>query len=51
MISPEMVKELRSLTGAGIVDCRNALRETQGDVARAAELLRAKGVATAQKKS
>lgn len=51
MISPEMVKELRTLTGAGIVDCRNALKETQGDVARAAELLRAKGIATAQKKS
>src|ERR1700760_1769307 len=45
------VKALRDLTGAGMLDCRNALVETDGDVDKAVELLRAKGVAAAGKRS
>jgi elongation factor Ts len=45
------VKALRDLTGAGMLDCRNALVETDGDLDRAVELLRAKGVAAAGKRS
>lgn len=49
-ITSEMVKELREKTGAGILDCRNALRETEGDFNKAVELLREKGLAAAVKK-
>jgi len=45
------VKALRDLTGAGMLDCRNALVETDGDLDKAVELLRAKGVAAAGKRS
>jgi elongation factor Ts len=45
------VKALRDLTGAGMLDCRNALAETDGDLDKAVELLRAKGVAAAGKRS
>ena len=45
------VKALRDLTGAGMLDCRNALVETDGDLDRAVELLRAKGGAAAGKRS
>ena len=44
------VKALRDLTGAGMLDCRNALVETDGDLDKAVELLRAKGVAAAGKR-
>jgi len=47
----ELIKELRARTGAGVVDCRNALAETKGNLDRAIELLRAKGLATAAKKA
>lgn len=47
----ELVKELRARTGAGIVDCRNALTEAEDDLERAAELLRRRGLATALKKA
>lgn len=49
-ITSNMVKELREKTGAGILDCRNALREAGGDMSKAAELLREKGLAAAVKK-
>ncbi len=46
----EMVRELRERTGAGIVDCKNALMETKGDIEQAVDLLRKKGLAQAAKK-
>ncbi|MEL6504746.1 MAG: translation elongation factor Ts [Pseudomonadota bacterium] len=50
-ISASMVKELREKTGAGMMDCKNALNETNGDVEAAIDWLRAKGIAKADKKS
>jgi elongation factor Ts len=50
-ISAQLVKELRERTGAGIMDCRNALTETGGDIEEAIQVLRKKGQAMAQKKS
>jgi elongation factor Ts len=47
MIDAKTVADLRNATGAGIVDCKNALTETNGDIAAAAELLRKKGIAKA----
>jgi elongation factor Ts len=49
-ITPDMVKQLREMTGAGMMDCKNALVESKGDVNLAVELLRKKGVAKAAKK-
>lgn len=49
-VSAEIVKQLREQTGAGIMDCKNALAETGGDVTKAIEWLRKKGAATAEKK-
>ncbi len=46
-----MVKELREKTGAGIMDCRNALLEVGGDLDKAAELLNQRGLAQAEKRS
>ena len=51
MIRPEDVKRLRDQTGAGIMDCKRALEEADGDVARATALLREKGLASAAKKA
>jgi len=45
------VKELRAKTGAGILDCQNALKETSLDIEKAIDLLRQKGLAAAQKKA
>jgi elongation factor Ts len=45
-----MVKELREKTGVGIMDCKNSLREANGDISKAIEILRKKGVAKAQKR-
>ena len=45
------VKNLRERTGAGMMDCKNALAETDGDIEAAVDMLRAKGLAAAQKKS
>ncbi|HEV2357230.1 MAG TPA: translation elongation factor Ts [bacterium] len=45
------VKALRERTGAGIIDCRNALAETAGDLEKAVQVLRAKGLAAAAKRS
>lgn len=50
-ITAAAVKELRDLTNAGVMDCRKALIEAQGDVKRAVELLREKGVASAEKRA
>ncbi len=50
-ITTENVKELRLRTGAGVVDCRNALQQAGGDMEKAVEVLRAKGLATAEKKA
>ena len=46
-----MVKELREKTGAGMMDCKNALSEVNGDMEKAVEFLRKKGLATAQKRA
>lgn len=50
-IKAAMVKELREMTGAGVMACKNALVETDGDMDKAIELLREKGQATAVKKA
>lgn len=50
-ISANQVKELRERTGAGVMDCRNALAEAAGDLEKAQQLLRAKGLAAAARKS
>ena len=50
-ISMSSVKDLREKTGAGMVDCKNALVEAEGDIEKAVELLRKKGMATADKKA
>jgi elongation factor Ts len=49
-ISAKLVSELRNSTGAGFVDCKNALIETDGDLEKAVIVLKKKGVATAAKK-
>jgi len=51
MISASVVKELRERTGAGMMDCKKALTETNGDMEKAIEFLREKGLAAAAKKS
>ncbi|EET61950.1 translation elongation factor Ts [Marvinbryantia formatexigens DSM 14469] len=50
-ITAGMVKELREMTGAGMMDCKKALTATDGDMDKAVEFLREKGLATAQKKA
>lgn len=50
-ITTAMVKELREETGAGVLDCRNALQETDGDFDKAVEYLRQKGLAAAAKRA
>lgn len=50
-ITAQMVKELREATSAGVLDCKKALTETNGDFEKAVELLRQKGFATAAKKA
>ena len=49
-ITSELVKELREQTGVGIMACKNALQEAQGDITQAVDLLRKKGIAKAQKR-
>ncbi|XP_022987595.1 microtubule-associated protein futsch isoform X2 [Cucurbita maxima] len=51
MISPGLVKQLRDETGAGMMDCKKALAESGGDIAKAQEFLRKKGLASAEKKA
>lgn len=50
-VSPALVKELREITGAGMMDCKKALEEVQGDKDAAIDWLRKKGLAAAAKKS
>src|SRR5690554_6199875 len=50
-ITAAQVKELREKTGAGMMDCKKALQEAEGDMERAVELLRKKGLAAADKKA
>jgi len=49
-IDAKIINELRNMTGAGIVDCKKTLEETGGDVVKAAEILRKKGMAKAAKR-
>ncbi len=51
MITAALVKELREKTGAGMMDCKKVLTETDGDLEKASELLRERGIAKAAKKS
>lgn len=51
MVTAEMVKQLRDSTGAGMMDCKKALTEANGDMTKAAEILREKGIAKAVKKA
>jgi len=51
MVTASLVKELREKTGAGMMDCKKVLTETDGDLEKAAELLRERGIAKAAKKS
>ena len=51
MVTAQLVKELREKTGAGMMDCKKVLTETDGDMEKAAELLRERGITKAAKKS
>lgn len=51
MITAEMVKQLRERTGAGMMDCKKALAQTDGDIEKAIDFLREKGLAAAAKKA
>ena len=51
MVTASLVKELREQTGAGMMDCKKVLTETDGDLEKATELLRERGIAKAAKKS
>lgn len=51
MISAKDVKKLRDMTGAGMMDCKKALQETEGDLEKAVDLMRAKGAAKAAKRA
>ena len=50
-ITTDMIKELRTATGAGVLDCRKALQESNGDFQKAVDFLREKGMATAAKRA
>lgn len=50
-VTPALVKELREKTGVGMMDCKNALSESDGDIEKAIELLRKKGLSKAAKKA
>jgi elongation factor Ts len=51
MVSPKNVGELRARTGAGMMDCKRALEESGGDMEKASEILRKKGIAKAEKRA
>ena len=51
MVTASLVKELREKTGAGMMDCKKVLTETDGDMEKAMDLLRERGIAKAAKKS
>src|ERR1700674_421321 len=50
-IDPQLVKQLREKTNAGMMDCKRALTEAEGDLAKAETILRTKGIASASKKA
>ena len=50
-VTAQLVKELREMTGAGMMDCKKALVETDGDIDKAVEVLREKGLGKAAKKT
>jgi elongation factor Ts len=50
-ITTDMIKQLRAATGVGILDCQNALKETDGDMKKALDILREKGLAMAAKRA
>jgi elongation factor Ts len=50
-ISAQLVKELREKTGAGMMDCKKALTENEGDISKSVEWLRQKGITSAEKKA
>ncbi|MFA5550485.1 MAG: hypothetical protein WDA03_02610 [Trueperaceae bacterium] len=50
-VTTELVKQLRAMTGAGMMDVKRALDDTNGDLNKAAELLRERGIAKADKKA
>ena len=50
-VTAQMVKELREMTGAGMMDCKKALVESDGDMDKAVEILREKGLSKAAKKA
>lgn len=50
-VTTDMIKQLREKTGAGILECRNALEQSEGDIEKALTHLREKGLATAQKRA
>jgi elongation factor Ts len=50
-VSPKNVSDLRARTGAGMMDCKRALEESGGDMEKASEILRKKGIAKAEKRS
>jgi len=50
-VTVELVRRLREQTGAGIMDCKQALQQAEGDIERARDILRTKGLASAQRKS
>ena len=51
LVTAQMVKELREKTGAGMMDCKKALTQTDGDMEKAIDFLREKGMASAAKKA
>jgi elongation factor Ts len=51
MVTPAMIRELREISGAGMSDCKKALTEVGGDIKKAVEFLREKGLAAAEKKA
>ena len=50
-VTAALVKELREKTGVGMMDCKNALKEADGDMEKAADILRKKGIAKAAKRA
>ena len=50
-VTAKMVKELREMTGSGMMDCKKALVETDGNIEAAVDLLKEKGLAKAAKKA
>ncbi len=50
-ITADKIKELRDITSAGVIDCKKALQEAEGDIKKAIELLKKRGIAIAEKKA